>query len=173
MGNHKLRQEVARKLDALGGYRLYEGSANAARRVLIAWRLRGLLNQLSFKVGDVIHDCDGFNHRISEINPEYWSLGRDRSTGRFISSLDFWFEDDRLRCGCSIYIEPPQPAKGIEAYHKAWIEYQWEHKTDWANDNYHRELHRRLVAGEPICDKEGILLPELRGLSRQPDVKVD
>lgn len=64
MGNRALRKQLG---ELVGTF--YEGHKFAAFSYLKGKRLRGLIEQASLNVGDVIHDCSGWNHRISDILP--------------------------------------------------------------------------------------------------------
>jgi hypothetical protein len=79
-------------------------------------------NKLGFKVGDLAHDCDGFNHRIAKIEPLYYSRLK---RGKILGEIAFYKEDGTTFChACS-----PLPKQQIDE----WLEYM---KANRANDQW-------------------------------------
>lgn len=154
MGNRALRKQLG---SLVGTFR--EGHKLASTRYLRAGKLRGLIEQASLNVGDVIHDCSGWNHRISSIEPMWQRVYC--SSAVVLSGFDILFDDGSYRCGCSSYIEPAHSVEQIEKFWKDWILYQ-KANSEWADGKYYDEILRRLENGLPICDEHGIELPEVR-----------
>jgi hypothetical protein len=70
-------------------------------------------NRYNFKVGDIAHDCDGFNHRIGKIVPEYDNLyGTKR--GKVLWDVTFYKENGEAFC----HATPPKSKQEIEAWWK-------------------------------------------------------
>lgn len=157
MGNRALRKQLGSMVGTF-----YEGSKRAVLPYFRANRLRGLIEQASLNVGDVIHDCSGWNHRIAKIEP-MWRFGWKSRTS-YLHSFDILFEDGGCRCECSLFIEPARSVENTEKYWKSWILYQREQNLGWADGKYYDEILRRLENGLPICDNHGIELPELRSM---------
>ena len=71
MGNHATRKKIAKLLKERGLGKLYYGNKNVAHRMLRGSWMQTLLYKLQFKVGDLVNDCDGYNHIITKIMTHY------------------------------------------------------------------------------------------------------
>lgn len=170
MGNKALRTKLA----ALVGP-LYSGSKFAAYRYLRADRLRRLIAGASYEAGSTVHACDGFNHRvvdvetyIKDISPRSRKNRNTKDVGWVVNFIDLTFEDGGGSCCGGCRAQPALPRKEIEAWTLSYITSHRVAGTGWSNSPYHDEVLKRLEAGEHICDEDGIILPELRELSHSP-----
>lgn len=161
MGNRKLRKEVAKAIREypypLGCRKLYVGRKFAAFRWgLHAWRLRELLKLLSFKPGDLINDCDGFNHRVVKPLPSY-AGGKYGGKGGEFTLSQFEMEN-----GCySCHAVPPWTVERIVKYHReVWTQDEIDkYKSGgWEFTGHLQKLRDILDRGEPICDSDGLPL---------------
>lgn len=162
MGNRALRRQLSEMI----GVRIYTGfSKIAALEYFPARKLRRLLVLASVRPGDLVQDCDGFNHRVTKVNL-VWDNGswKERNVkGRYLSDIQFEFEDGHVPCGCGADRTPSSVAE-IEEFWSEWIPYQRHNGFGWADGPFYDEILRRLSSKESICDKDGIMLPELRKL---------
>lgn len=174
MGNHAKRKEVARLLKQQGLGKLYRGNSNVARTMLSKGCLNELLFKLKYKAGDLVNDCDGYNHVLVKWLPEKrysenW-IGHDsRVNGKYkwiglkgtsVADLDqFEIEEGRWSCGCPYSPDPPRSREDIE---KDTLRYLSDPNTDWHRDSKREAILLALQAGQHICDESGILLPEFR-----------
>lgn len=157
MGNRALRKEVVKLMKErhVQG-KLYCGHRHSALRGLRARRLRNLKAYLSIRPGDLVHDCDGFNHVVSKVPFYHTTMWTTNSIILDICQIEF--EDGRLSCGCSPP-EKPLTREEIESYHKSW--YNEEKLKQWWEDfTIHLKRYKALMSGQHICDENGILLPE-------------
>ncbi len=114
---------------------------------------------LSLKKGDVIYDCDGFNHRIREEWFECWHQYYDHSP---CLQIIFQTEEGYQTCGCSYGPYPAQPVQQVikdKLYPQKLID-EWK-KHGWWNKHYQKRRDA-IKNGEPIVDSEGILLSSFR-----------
>lgn len=154
------RRELRRELGALIEGRIFEGHKLAAYRRLPGWKLRRLIDGARVQPGDLIHDCDGFNHRVSAVEQVV-----SGSMVRELVAIDISFDDGSARCGCGVTMLP-RSREEIEAWWREWLPYQHDEATGWDLGPFYVEMHRRLISDEHICDEEGKVLPELSGLER-------
>ena len=99
MGNRALRKQFARELKAAGHHvPLYRGNKRVAWSYYKAPLLRRLLTLLALKPGDVVNDCDGFNHEISSIV----GVSIRHFRGCRVLGIDgqYAFTDGTWSCGC-------------------------------------------------------------------------
>lgn len=164
MGNRALRKKVGELLK--GSAKLYRGNKLSAYRALRAKRLRTLINDLQYGVGDLIHDCDGFNFTIKEMELIIRDLEYARNVS-FVQGTDITLENGNYRCPCS-KIAAPTSREQIEGFWKGWLDYHIQ-PGGWGDSEWHRELKRRLDAGEHICDEQGRMLPELDRINFDKD----
>jgi len=157
MGNRALRREAGKLLKGSG--KLYYGKKLSAYKALPARSLREIINNLQYNVGDLIHDCDGFNHEIVSMTLSTLHPYRSRNVEVVGRHYEVLMDHDTYRCECS-QIEPPRSREEIERYKKRFIEFHGESEGR-ADSPYYQELHRRLEAGEHITDKDGKLLPDM------------
>lgn len=168
MGNHAKRRQVALRLKELGLGKLYRGSKVAARKRLSTRTLDDLWRFLCLEPGDVVQDCDGFNHVFKELLPLRFHHSRWASRELGIASVRGWvfhvdqcvFEDGQRSCGCS---PPclPESREDIEAGMSTFLNDPAH--VGW-DSPLNEELRKRLNTGEFICDEQGLLLEELRKL---------
>jgi hypothetical protein len=157
MGNRALRREVVKLMKErhVPG-KLYSGHRHSALRGLRAWSLRQLKSYLSIKPGDVVHDCDGFNHIVRAV--EFYKTTAYTSNSKIVVAADVVFEDGRIACNCSVP-KKPRAREEIEAYFRAW--YADNGLRPWWHElGVDQRRCDALKNGQHICDKRGVLLPE-------------
>lgn len=153
MGNRKLRRELGQKLKEAGYGKLYTGNKRNAFRYLRAANLKRLLFLVSLRPGDLVNDCDGYNHRVKEIRPYRPWFG-------VIDFEQLIFEDGRWSCGCPYGPDKPWSPERIRNFHNlSDEEIDKMKKTGWWDDRNQR-LIERIRSGEPITDEHGIYLEE-------------
>ena len=160
MSSRKLRIQVGKLLKEQGLGRLYKRGTRPWKS-LSSYHLRTLLWKLQFKPGDLVHDCDGFNHILMRWMPAPADDGT-MSLDQFEKSSSYW------SCGCDASPMPAARVEDIRRYWKDFLNDPYVISGGWSNDNYHKELKRRLECDEPITDNQGILLPELLALKLEP-----
>ena len=113
---------------------------------------------LELKVGDVIHDCDGWNHVVVKEPHIYKYRG---GFGFMLPWTDFSLdlEGGRCSCGCSV------PVKGysvemMKQYVLDGVEYFSSPGSSWPASPGYIKLAQLINDGVEVFDTRGILLPE-------------
>lgn len=164
MGNAAKRRQIGKLLKEHKFGPLYKGNKKVAWTSLRGSILNSLLHKLKFKPGDIVNDCDVFNHKIIKWLPEKFKFGRwskgDRLITGWIFNVDqFEKENGTWSCGCPYSPDPPQTREQIEKYMLAW---RSDEKSDWNKDEWHLKIYAALKNNQYICDENGILLPEFK-----------
>ena len=161
MGNSSLRRQAAEALKKAGAPKLWKsppggcGYAGTVHR-LRASQLRKIIHLASLKPGDIVFDCDGFNHRIKSFK---WS----RLWQGSIWVNQFEFDDGTWSCGCMV----PELAHTSKQIDTEWLgvlthpEHDFEDTNDRWKEVYIKRLEA-LQAGKSICDHAGFVLPEFQ-----------
>jgi hypothetical protein len=156
-----LRGKVAKLLKEHKLGALYVGSKLCAYRNLSAALLKTLLHQLQFKPGDLVHDCDGFNHRIKRFVKYRWWNG--------VIDIEVEFENGGRACGCNISPKPPRTREYIEECFKS-MELtevkEGDESWTWWNKKHQAALRQAVLRGEHVVDEDGILLPAFFAFSK-------
>lgn len=161
MGNKALRRELGQRLKELGWGKLYKGNRRTSYRFLRAAHMKNMLQALSYQKGDLVHDCDGFNHVVEEPIVEQFS--RCNVWVAYVKRVVF--DDGSESCGCSAP-DPAYTQENIEAFFKAYLQDGELAANGWTGSLFDQELKKRLDAGEHIADERGLVLPELKQFSR-------
>jgi hypothetical protein len=66
----------------------------------------------AYELGSLAHDCDGFNHYICAIEPEYTTISNIR--GEVLCGFTFYKEDGSAFC----HVSPPRTQQEIIAWYK-------------------------------------------------------
>lgn len=156
MGNSANRSELRKLLGR-------KFAKKEARKIYDQGKLNFFLKLMRAKPGDLYFDCDGVNHRVGKVTPHFNKYG-------YLYEVEIEDEVGNYRCMCSDYVcardgypplQAPQPANGIVEYQKSWVQ------TDWAKDSAKGiEIQRRIDAGIPFCDEQGVLLPVIYFMQR-------
>jgi len=119
---------------------------------------------LALKVGDLVNDCDGYNHRIASIRTHRYVVG-----GKiYVFDLDIMLdaptyeEGGRMACGCSATCCPPWTAEEIRAYQSQVLTDENiadQTKLGWNPAGAMEKRRDRIQSGLPICTEEGIRIP--------------
>jgi len=158
MGNRALRKKLAQVIREVGwDAKLYYGNKHQAWRYLRAYTMREIIHLLSFKKGDLAHDCDGFNHVVKEPMLSYHRWHGQTLVPQ-ISQLEF--EDGRYSCGCPGGPMPACSREEIERYFTMTDEQVKERKTAGWWSQRDEKIHEALRSGKHICDERGVLLKE-------------
>lgn len=161
MGNHARRVRVARLLKERGLPGLYKGCKFAAYNRISPGDLKEMELNLRWKPGDVVNDCDVFNHVVVGYR---YSRGLHGPIGSWTATcFQVVFEDGSWSCGCS---RSPCPAWTREAIEKIWLKISSD-KEDlehWSAgyQSYCDAIRVQLESGGHICDERGIQFPEFR-----------
>jgi hypothetical protein len=173
--------------------KLYKGLTKRLYKKLVRFH-GGWVNEeiLKVKVGDLVHDCDGFNHRVKSI--EFFKFHIDSKTetcsnrackdndeknidktgikprGKsrwYISDVEaIKAEDGNCFCGCHAFPEKPRTREDIETEILHWDSEEMKEMRDIAAKGENWEKFEQwlvvLKSGGHICDKDGILLEEFR-----------
>lgn len=178
MGNRANRKKAQEYLSAWGFKgRLWTGKMSWAQKNDIA---ATVITTFRFRPGDMVNDCDAFNHRIIALSGREGGLhAMDTSDKNAIEALrchhtlgvsialwsipQYLFEDGRLSCGCPAGCETALTRKEIEEYFLSITdEYIAEQKRlGWWNEASQKKVDA-VRAGHHICDEQGICLPEFR-----------
>lgn len=130
---------------------------------------------LNIKSGDLVHDCDGFNHVVVEVGfVDWWEHG---ITGNLILSLICRVGDgNRFTCGCLYSPDFPQTRKNIEKYFKNILCNEGStaplKSQGWWDDL--SDLRRQVfLNGRHICDENGIAYSksELEGFLKEQETE--
>lgn len=171
MGNRANRKEIGQLMQRAGlPRRFMRGKKFAAYRLARYANLAELKRKLRFKPGDIVNDCDGFNHRI-----ERWMTNTSRSNSRsakVITTFQAKFVSEhgvaRWSCGCPISPSESLSQKEIEDYHdelvsdlEDWIGQGWIERGNRNDPTTRRSL------GLPICDEHGFRLPPEHGEKKE------
>lgn len=150
MGNSANRSELRERLGR-------KFAPKKGRKVYHKGELNFFLKLLRAKIGDLYNDCDGYNHRIGKIVPEFHE--------GHLCRVEVYDKVGIYRCPCSDYVcardgypplQEPQPVADIINQVKWWV------KTEWSKDSTQGiEIQRRIDAGIPFCDEQGVMLPDL------------
>lgn len=153
------RRIVAKRLKELGHGKLYSGNKKVAWKLLrgeVLWRLH---TALFYTKGQLVHDCDGLNHRIDKIDPIIY--GNDFAD--IYSGVEHTFADGLRDCGCMRgVLDLPPTQEQIEKWITGYLE---QHELDtaetgWPLNDCAKKRLAALRAGEHITDDDGVLLPE-------------
>lgn len=123
---------------------------------LIPQREREYLEKgLQYKVGDIIQACDAFNHRIVKIEYDWRGSQWHSKPGEYLGDIRFtdekkFFHHWRSCC------EPLWTVEQIEEY---WRKSSTPESLAQSNATI-RAIIAALDKGQPICDKDGLRLPE-------------
>ena len=167
--NRKRAQELLRSWGFKG--RLWTGK--------MPWREKNLVAEcvtrtFKLKVGDIVNDCDGFNHvirglsnnkdHLTPLDPQIDFLRDNHTSGVSVAPWNipqYLFEDGYLSCGCPTGCEPAMSREDIEEYFLSMTdEYIAEEKRrGWWNANAQKRVDA-VRAGRHLCDERGILYPE-------------
>lgn len=156
MGNRALRKEAAAAIKALGlPTKLYRGRAARYQPAIL---YRDILFYLSFKVGDVVGECDGSNHRIKSLlfNQTPSSGGKSynrQHKGYFLNAYQFAYEDGHNTCCLD-------EKKSREEYEKKWTDWTSEDIQDIDENSRDFHIYCWLKAGGHIYDEDGIIYPQ-------------
>lgn len=152
MGNRKLRREASEALKSLGFGRLY---APGKKRKIYQWsahELRRVIFLASLRKGDLVNDCDGFNHRLAE-DPK-----AERIWNGLPEFRQLVFTDGRWSCGCPYGPYKPRTPEQIVQFHNCSDDYIAEQKRlGWWTDR-NQVLVDRIRQGLPITDEDGVKL---------------
>lgn len=107
-------------------------------RSLSSFHLKRTISDWSVKPGDIIHDCDCFNHRVKSLKSQYPYL-----------YPEIYFEDGGTRCPCS-EVMTAASTEQISAYWNNWASLP---DNEWFI-NY--QVWVRL--GKRVCDENGFCL---------------
>ncbi len=69
-------------------------------------------DKYGYRLGSLAHDCDGFNHYIVEIVPEYTTVSN--SCGEVLCDFTFYKEDGTAFC----HVSPPRTKQQIEEWYR-------------------------------------------------------
>lgn len=157
MGNAAKRRELAKLAKTRGLGRLYRGNRRVAVKFFNAHTMAELHFKLQFKTGDIVHDCDGFNHEFLFWDyPTRWIRGA--SSMLFVEQAKF--ADGKLSCGCPYGPSAPMKQSEIEAYMKAYYNDPALEKNGWLSNETCIKRRNALNNNEHICDERGFLLEE-------------
>lgn len=156
MGNRKLRQEASKALKELGYGRLYPSGKKRQAHRLRAHTLKRIIFLANLRKGDVVNDCDGFNHILAE-DPQVFETWN--GLPEFEQLL---FDDGKLSCGCPYGPDEPWTPEQIMQFHHLKDDQIAEQKRlGWWSDK-DQALIDRIRQGLPITDEDGIKLDFLR-----------
>lgn len=167
MGNRALRKQAAKLMKEKGIGKLYYGNKNVSHRTLSAADLRRMIFLLSLKPGDLVNDCDAFNHRFAK----YVDAGYSRCFSRYSRTKSYtrtwWcdqveFEDGGWSCGCPASPCEPYTVAQIENFHAPNTEAEAMAKEGgwWTEADEAKKA--ALLSGQPITDEHGIILEQFK-----------
>lgn len=154
MGNRKLRRKVAKAAKEAGLGKLYLGTRRQAFRFMRAEHLRSLLWAINLRKGDLVNDCDCFNHYVDECIFERIGYGQVLTLERVR------FEDGKMSCGCPG--SPAMPWSNDEIY-EFWNEYYTPENIQRIKDlgfwkEWDEKRFKRMHNNQPLCDENGVKL---------------
>lgn len=169
MGNRANRKKAQQLLNSWGFRgKMWTGKLSFNRKNFVA---KSITNLFSYKIGDLVSDCDGFNHIIKglvDFNLQDQNaiirLRDGHPKGVRIASWNmpqFLYEDGRYSCGCNASPDRPFSREEIEAYFLSmddeYIAVQT--KNGWWDESNQKKVSA-VRAGIHICDERGIIYPE-------------
>ena len=137
----------------LGTYR-----TKAIKRLKM-WQIDQALYVLSIQPGDIINDCDGYNHEVIEIaTMDCWPSYFGKAP---MLDSQFLREDGRWSCGCPTSPEHPWSSARIRDFQKIFFldeEQVADAKRAGTWTERSEKIRQALIDGEPITDKRGLPL---------------
>lgn len=167
MGKSSKIRRLNNLCKSLGLGKFYIGKGRYIKEALSGYDLDYLYQKLAVKVGDIIHDCDGFNHVvIGFFDRERCSIVRYpyyRNTNNKVWTVtQYEFENGYLSCGCPGSDITPRTRDEIEKWYKGYLDYYVPRMNDSFLTKADYKRHEALNSSKHICDERGILLPEFR-----------
>lgn len=159
MGNSSLRRQASQALKKAGAPKLWVKPQFGKKYGDIlrtrSNNLRDIIHLAGLKPGDIVFDCDGFNHRIKSFKwKRLWhgQIWADRME----------FEDGTWSCGCMV----PEKAHTPKQINAEWLEMLEDPEFCFdMNEDLSKNYQLRkeaLLAGKSLCDLQGFVLPEFR-----------
>jgi hypothetical protein len=143
--------------------KLYKGIKKRLYKKIVKGGIRFNKKEIFvIKEGDLLHDCDAFNHRVKSI--EFFKSYTRR--GWFLCDYEAIKDDGNAFCGCNAFPEKPHSRKEIEAYILEWDSEEMKEQREIAQKSENWEKMEMWLSvlrkGGHICNKEGVLLEEFR-----------
>ena len=135
-----------------GKFKMFKGSLKHFKKHNpITWRNRWLFD---LKVGDFVSGCDGFNHKISDINIVS-KLFVGRNGPKYIRELSIKFEDG-FSCSANHCLEKKNTNDQIKESLIFACKYFLEYEPEESDKRFFYELKlNNLVSGEIFWDENG------------------
>lgn len=167
--------------------RQHKGLKKRLIKKLVRYHGQYIRNDRTLKVkpGDLLHDCDGFNHRVKSIEFFRFQVDKTEPTcvagksgvkprGKprwFLYDFDAIREDGKAFCGCPSFPEKPASRADIESYWLGWdcpegLTTIGDFRMNPAFDT----MVKTLREGGHFCDEDGVLLPEFARLIREREL---
>lgn len=126
--------------------------------------LRWIQIGMTYRVGDIIHACDGFNHEITAIEQQWSPVSVYSSTKKGFVLSDIVFTDEHGKWHCwDSCCEPARSKKDILEQSFLQRDVAGLNEADtlgWYTGNT-RMLIDMVAAGKEFMDDRGIILPEI------------
>lgn len=111
-----------------------------------------------FYVGGLVNDCDGFNHRITKVEPDYIYTRNGR--GRILVDISVYYQKDGaeyMLCTCPSS-KKPLTQEEIHASILEWgLPEDWQPNGGWDFSSVAQDL-QRLKDGFDVVDGDGIYI---------------
>lgn len=166
--------------------RFWRGKKRLAKKYMGNRHFNRFFKEGPPKVGDITHDCDGFNHVISQIevtwyNPYTYRYPREHAKwlkGCVYPMVDCYYDDTYLdgsgekkpykhpvcTCGALNGARPPSTQKEIEDWVLSWKDEKAQDIADgWGWSEQFDGWIQTLEAGGHIVDERGLLIPHESG----------
>ncbi len=158
----------------LFGFPLWYGKIkNRVAKKHLYYNIKALLHYYkefaSYKPGDFVNDCTGFNRKILNIYPRYYKV----SNGFVLSDVDIYNDQGGCCSLCSCGVQPKLLVEEIESKTLEFIR-EWtlgpdgEHWYGKNSEDYKKVVERAhkvievIESGRHITDADGQMLEEFR-----------
>lgn len=159
MAKARRRRRIAALLKKRGLGKLYYGNKKAAFKWV---NLAAIENALKYAPGDVVNDCDMFNHVVEGYRTHY----NARKYGKALILDQVTFTDGRWSCGCG-GLEAPWPVEKIlEIWCMPASEEPPPAGVTYRTSEFEQALIDANKNGQPIVDDRGVLLEQFGRLKR-------
>lgn len=163
MGNRAKRKQLAEliKKHKLNS-KLYRGPKLALYKRMRSMQLDRTISQLQFEKGDLVGDCDGFNHIYDHIISAVWYLGYRSGYKHYIFGVKSFVDSNGYEgCSCGSSPHAPMTVKEIEDGIREYYEVKMLQNLRWSDEKMNimdSSDAKKYFSVEPICDERGIKL---------------
>jgi hypothetical protein len=159
--------------------RFWRGKKRLAKKYMGGWSFNFWFKHGIPKIGDLTHDCDGFNHVITEVEnvpyrPRPWWVTRKVDSAineesykdlrrqlkkTFIPDVNIFHSNGRLVCACNHAWQRPFTREEIESWALEWTKMKEQQIAGgWGWDPVCDTWADIINSGGHIVDEKGLLI---------------